>query len=123
MFGIRFKSERNKAKGGEERLSGLLKAWKGPEPKANFEAAVWRRIRAAAAPTPQGLNVVMIVREWLVARPAWVSATAAAAGIIVGVGLAFSTPAVRDGRQADEPLLHSQTLAGSYLTMVTGGAR
>ena len=64
MFGIRFKSERNKAKGGEERLSGLLKAWKGPEPKANFEAAVWRRIRAAAAPTPSPMIDTTLFHSW-----------------------------------------------------------
>ena len=123
MFGRRFRWEGGKVQEGDERLSALLEQWKGLEPRANFEAAVWRRIRTASAPEQRRLPLVITLRDWFVPRPAWASAMAAAAGIVVGVGLAFSTPAARDGRQADEPLLHSQTLAGSYLTMMTGGTR
>ena len=123
MFGRHFRSESSKAQEGDARLSALLSEWKGAEPPANFEAAVWRRIRAASAPEQQRLSVATTLCEWFVPRFAWVNTVAAAAGIVVGVGLAFSTPGARDNRQANEPLLRAQTLAGSYLAMVTGETR
>ena len=108
---------------GDERLSALLHEWKEMEPRANFEADVRRRIRAASMPSRLGLVVLTVLREWLVPRPAWVSAAAAAAGVVAGVGLAFSAPAARDGRQTPEPLMSSKALAGSYLALATGGTR
>lgn len=123
MFGTRLRSESSKTQEGDERLRALLRAWKGVEPQASFETAVWRRIRAVSAAEQSRLSAAAAWREWFVPRPAWVNAVAAAAGVVVGVGLAFSTPAVRDGSRGDAPLLHSQTLAGSYLTVVTGGTR
>ena len=123
MFGRRFSLGSNTAQPDDGRLSALLDQWKSIEPQANFEAVVWRRIRAASAPEQQPLPVAIILRDWFVPRSAWVNAAAVAAGILVGVGLAFFAPAARGGRHANEPLLHAQTLAGSYLTMVTGGPR
>lgn len=123
MFGRRFRSESRKAQEGDERLSMLLREWKGATSPPNFEAAVWRRIRIASAPEQRRLRLVTTLREWLVPRPAWANTMAAAAGIVVGVGLAFSTPVAHGGRSAAEPLLDSQTLAGSYLAMVTGETR
>ena len=93
------------------------------EPHAGFETAVWQRIHAVSAPKLPGFSILDRLREWVVPYPAWASAMAAAAGIVFGVGLAFSEPALRKSHQADEPLLHSRTLAGSYLTMTTGGPR
>lgn len=121
-----FRSEHRSAgapqDGCDLRLRALLREWPTPDPRGGFEAAVWRRIRAAAAeirPLPGRSHV----RCWLALRPAWANALAAAAGIVVGVGLAVAGSGAQAGRLADEPLLHSQTLAGSYLTMVTGGTR
>lgn len=105
------------------RLGDLLRKWHSIEPKANFETAVWRGIHTATAPGQRRFPALTTLRDWFAPRPAWVNAMAVAAGIVVGVGLAFSTPTVGDGRQADEPLLHSQTMAGSYLALVTGETR
>ena len=120
MSGNRFRSESGKEPAGDERLSVLLQQWKSVEPQADFEAAVWHRIRADRAVDRGSRRFVETWREWLAPLPAWVNVAAAAAGIVVGIGMGFSTPAAPGGRQADEPLLHSQTLAGSYLAMATG---
>ena len=116
MFGRRSSSESSKSQTGSQRLSGLLHAWRSIEPSNNFDAAVWRRIRTAAdvQPTPTSLLA------WFVPRPVWMSAAAAFAGVVLGVGLAFSTSRVRDNKM-DETLLRSPTLAGSYLTLMAGG--
>ncbi len=123
MFERHLRPESGKTQEGDERLAALLQEWKGVEPQSNFESCVWRRIRAASALEQRPLPALTVLRDWFVPRTAWANAMAAAAGIIVGVGLALSTPAMRDGHQTNEPLLHSQTLTGSYLTMVTGGTR
>jgi hypothetical protein len=120
MVGKHFRSESGKGPAGDERLSTLLHEWKGIEPRADFEAAVWRRIRADQAADRGRRRILEAWREWLDPLPAWVNVAAAAAGIVVGIGMGLSTPAAPGGRQADEPLLHSQTLAGSYLAMATG---
>ena len=123
MFGKHYRLGSSEAQAGDKRLSALLQGWKGLETHLSFEAAVWRRLRAASAPEQRAIPAVTTLRDWFVPRSAWVNAAAVAAGILVGVGLAFFAPAARGGRHANEPLLHAQTLAGSYLTMVTGGPR
>ena len=124
MFGERFRSESNKTQEADERLSGLLHEWRAFEPKANFESAVWRRIRAASVADQAGLSLSGIFRNWLMARPAWASAVAASVAILLGAGAGLSSlPGAGSAGQAVEPLLHSQTLAGAYLAMVTGGTR
>lgn len=122
MFGRRFRSKSRNEQEGNERLTALLHEWKDIEPQAGFEAKVWSRIRAVSMPEQRRFNVATTL-EWFTPHPVWVNALAVAAGIAVGVGLAFSTPAMHDNRQTDEPLLHSQTLAGSYLAMAAGGTR
>ena len=101
----------------DERFNSLLREWRDIEPSANFETEVWRRIRAASVTGQQGVTTSTTPRKVVVLRLAWVNAIAAAAGLVIGIGLAFSMPAVHDGAHADEALLHSQTLTGSYLTM------
>jgi hypothetical protein len=107
----------------DERLHALLHEWKGVEPRANLEAAVWRSLRTAAVPVPRGLAFILAVRDWILPPPVWAGALSATAAILVGVFAGVSTSAGRDSRVAAEPLLHARTLAGSYLAMVTGGAR
>jgi hypothetical protein len=107
----------------DDRLDALLSQWRAIEPAADFEAGVWRRIRSAAAAEPHGLTLIDIMRDWIVPQPAWSSAIAAAAAILIGIWAGSSAPSARAGRQAAEPLLQAQTLAGSYLTMVTGETR
>lgn len=124
MLGTRFRSESGNGPAGDKRLSALLRQWESVEPQTDFEAAVWQRIRADRV-TDQGRRSMLETwREWLAPLPAWANVAAAAAGIVAGVGLGLSAqPAAHGGRQADEPLLHSQTLAGSYLAMATGRTR
>jgi anti-sigma-K factor RskA len=120
MLGNHFRAESGKEATGDERLSALLQQWKSVEPQADFEAAVWRRIRADRAADRDRRRFGETWREWLDPLPAWVNVAAVAAGIVVGVGMAFSAQPSHVGRQTNDPLLHSQTLAGSYLAMATG---
>jgi hypothetical protein len=122
MFGQQSHPRREDAPPRDERLHALLRRWQGVEPRAGFEAAVWRRIRSAPGEEPQARPFAAI-RAWFAPQPAWVNAVAATAGIAAGVLVALSAPGTRDSRQIAAPLLHSQTLAGAYLTMVTGGTR
>lgn len=123
MFGVKFRSEHNLAHPDDARLKALLQQWPGIEPRADFEFCVWRRIRTAATAESTAPGLWVVVRGWLAAEPAWVPAMAATAGILVGVALALSAPQTRTGPYSAAPLLHSQTLAGAYLTMVSGEAR
>lgn len=123
MFGIKFRSKHNIAHPGDARLKAMLQQWHGIEPRADFESCVWRRIRAASAAESTAPSLRVIVRGWLAAEPVWVHAVAAAAGLMVGVSLALAAPQTRTSPYSAAPLLHSQTLTGAYLTMVSGGAR
>ena len=109
---------------GDERLSALLNEWKAVEPQAGFEAEVWRRIRTASGAKQPRPRVVLVLREWVGPRLAWVNGLAAAAGIVVGIWLALSVSLPRGVHPpAGDVLLRADTLAGSYVTMVTGGTR
>lgn len=107
----------------DERLHSLLHEWRGIEPSANFETEVWKRIHAASVTEQQDTPSSITPRKAVVLRLAWANAIAAAAGLVIGIGLAVATSATHDGSHADEALLHSQTLTGSYLTMVAGVTR
>lgn len=98
----------------DENLTVLLQEWQGIKPGANFEAEVWNRIRHSSQ-SP--------LREWFTPPLLWVNALAAAAGLVLGVGLAFNVPSSQDRFPAETSLLHAQTLAGSYLAMADGGLR
>lgn len=101
----------------DEGVSVLLGSWKAPDPPADFEAAVWRRIQgvhAAETGPLRGLHGVF-GPSW-----AWLNALAAAAGIIVGITLSFWTVARHERLPITVTWPHSQTLAGSYLAAVSG---
>lgn len=104
----------------DQRLSALLREWNGIVPRSDFEEAVRRRIRAEVAAEPQTHSLAEILRAWLAPQPAWASALAAVAAIMVGVAAGVNTPGDNGRRQAAHPFLHAQTLAGSYLGMVSG---
>lgn len=123
MFGVKLRSKHNLSHPGDARLKAVLRQWHGIEPHANFESCVWRRIRTAAAAESTVPGLWVIVRGWLNAEPAWIHAVAAAAGLMVGVSLALSAPQTHTGPSSAAPFLHSRTLTGAYLTMVSGGAR
>jgi len=105
--------------GRDERLTAVLGRWKGVEPRPDFEALVWARIRnGEAAERPGWFDDA---RDWIFVRPAWATAMAASLAILIGAlaGLVSAPP----HRPHAEPLLHPQTLAGSYLALVERGAR
>jgi hypothetical protein len=104
--------------GNDDRLSARLAEWQAPEPRAGFEDAVWRRIRAE--PVRRRFLPWPVPHFGLPEHPAWTSAAAAAAGIAAGLALALLPPARPEGRPHDA-LLHPRTLAGSYVAMMTEG--
>lgn len=106
----------------DARLSTLLRQWKPVEPRAGFDEGVWRLIRSEFAGEPCGQAAFESRREWWAPDRGWISVAAAAAGIVIGLGVAFSTPDTRP-RGHEAPLLHSETLAGSYLNMTGGRMR
>ena len=134
MLGVKLRSEHNLAHPADARLKAALQQWSAIEPRADFESCVWRRLRVADAAESSAPGLWVIARGWLTragealrrslaAEPAWVHAMAATAGLVVGVALALSAPQTHTGPNSVAPLLHSRTLTGAYLTMVSGGAR
>jgi len=107
----------------DQRLQMLLRAWKAPEPRADFEANVWNRIKQQSVEAIRPAPLFFVVREWLVSRPAWTSAAAAAAGLVIGLNMAFAIPHAPVAAFMNSPLLDSRTVAGSYLGLLTEGAR
>jgi hypothetical protein len=126
------------------RLKDLLNEWKDIEPSPNFETQVWRRIHAGSASEPATILAVPLsaclpervrsqsggaqagaVREWFFFhRTLWVNAAAAVVGIILGLWAGLSPPAqAGNSHSPGEPLLHSRTIAGSYLVMAAGGGK
>ena len=105
----------------DRKLKERLQAWRGLEPRADFEAAVWRRV--AAAPVA-GLEWFEALHQWFGLRPALASAAALLLAVAVGLGstLALAQPQ-RDLLTISTPALHGQTLASAYLTMASGAAR
>ncbi len=104
----------------DETLTALLRAWKGIEPDAGFEAGVWRRIRAWQIPETQDFAPGTVIREGTFWWPFGAAAAAVAAAVLIGGLLAFLITEP-DRRQHVSPALsHPRTLAGSYLSMAAG---
>jgi hypothetical protein len=114
--------DREREAGADERLTALMREWKDIEPGAGFDAAVRARVRSGASPE----SAEAAERGWwwirVLPEPTWATALAAALAVVLGTLAGAAGPA-RVGRQTPEPLFHPQTLAGSYLSAVTGGAR
>ena len=100
----------------DKQLSALLKRWREIEPKANFEANVWRRLRLAQAEEPERVSVIqLLLRQWL-----WQPAASIAAAVILSVVLGsslgvLSAPKVTSTEQRELGFLSSGSLAGGYL--------
>ncbi len=122
MFGRRSKIGQDGGNARDERLRALLHEWKGVEPQPDFEAAVWRRIRASTVETRGTLRAVFL-REWSLSHPVWSTALAAAVAIAVGGLAGVSTSTAASRHYAFTPFLHSHTLTGSYLALATGEIR
>ena len=117
MFGRHKIDEETRA--ADERLGALLRQWDGIEPRTNFEASVWRRIRSAPATEAREFQPG-VLRGLFTPPMAWANAAFVAVAILAGVWAGTALPR---RSQAAEPLLYAETLAGSYLNMVTGGAQ
>jgi hypothetical protein len=96
----------------DDKFKQLLGQWCDIEPRAQFEADVLRRIRQTKPVQASWL-------EQFGLRPAWVQAMAMIAGVALGAyaGLSPTSPA------QNAALLKSGTLAGNYVSMISGGAR
>jgi len=106
----------------DEQLRALLKKWNDIEPKANFEANVWRRIRLARTEEPGRMTVLeLLLKRWL-----WRPALAVAAAVVVSV-IVGSSAGVLSARgtatiaPSELQFLGSGTLAGGYVKAGTGG--
>jgi hypothetical protein len=96
----------------DDKLKQLLGQWREIEPRAQFEADVWRRIRQ---PAPQ-------YQGWLERfglQPIWVQAVAMLAGITIGLHAGLSPSPVTK----DVALLKPGTLTGNYVSMISGGGQ
>ena len=104
----------------DDRLRALLRQWRDIEPRGNFEANVWRRIRLAQAEEPEQASAIqLLLRQWL-RQPAVSVAVAAAVSLIIGssVGVLTTPRAAGAGRQ-ELGFLASGSLAGGYLRAPT----
>jgi len=105
----------------DEQLRQRLQAWRGIEPRADFEAEVWRRLAADPA---AGMAWFEALREWFGVRPAWASAAALLLAVVIGIGstLALAQPQ-RSLLTISTPTLNGPSLASTYLAMAEGAAR
>jgi hypothetical protein len=105
----------------DEQLNERLRAWRGIEPGAGFEAEVWRRVAVAPA---TGLEWFEALRQWFGVSPALASAAALLLAVAIGIGstLALAQPR-SDMLTISTPTLNGQTLASTYLALASGAAR
>lgn len=109
----------------DERLALLAARWQDVEVAANFEVAVWRRIRVENVMVHNGVGVERLLAGWLLylLPPARFSALALvtlffiAGGWFGSVGVKIET----ERRVAMQPLLNPHTIAGAYASLVTTG--
>jgi hypothetical protein len=107
----------------DDKLRELLKHWRDIEPRDNFEANVWRRIRVAEAEQPERVTLIEAI-ERLLWHPAWSVAAALVVAALIGVGTSVATVS-RPTRnpQSELQFMAPGTLAGSYLQSAAKVAR
>ena len=107
----------------DEELRALFKRWRDIEPRANFEANVWRRIRQAEAEAPEQLTVAEWLRR-LLPQPALAMTAVVVAGAIIGSSAGIlSTRGRATVVPSELRFLGAGTLAGSYVKASTRGGR
>ena len=101
----------------DDKLDALLKQWRNIEPRGNFEANVWRRIRTSRAEQPGRVTLIELIGGLLWQR-AWSVAAALIIAITAGIwGGIASVSRGQDTAKAELQFLAPGTLAGSYLQM------
>lgn len=107
----------------DDRLHALLKQWRDIEPPSNFQANVWRQIRAAVKPAVDTVNWIDVIGR-LLWQPAWSVVAAMVVALTVGVwGGVASVPRQIERPTAELRFLSSGTLAGGYAQMTSKDAR
>jgi anti-sigma factor RsiW len=107
--------------GNDDKLKALLRQWRDIEPKTNFEANVWRRIRLAEQ--PENRSIIGWLQR-LIWQPAFSVVTAIAVAALVGAWSGTrSAPQSTAQEQSELGFLSSGTLAGSYAQLTTRGTR
>ncbi len=108
----------------DDKLRALLKQWPEIEPRASFEADVWRRIRLASANEPERVSLAELLWRRLLWQPAFSVAAALMVSVIIGSSAGVFT-ASRHGTapRAELSFLSSGTLAGGYLQLGAERAR
>lgn len=102
----------------DQRLTEQLRPWRGVEPRADFEAEVWRRVAAVPVSNMEWFETL---RQWFGVQPAWAGAAAVLIAIFIGLSSARMAP--RDRLTLNTPTLYGQTLTSTYLSMTSGGVR
>jgi hypothetical protein len=105
----------------DKNLSKLLKQWRDIEPKANFEASVWRRIRRAQTEEPERSSLLELLlrrRLWQPAYAAVAAAVIVSAVIGTSAGVLTSLRATTTAR-GELQFMSSGTLAGGYARLGT----
>jgi hypothetical protein len=93
----------------DDKLKQLLGQWREIEPRTQFEADVLRRIRQTA---PQARAT-----GWFGVPLLWANAVALLMGVVVGAYTGLSPISNRQ----DVVVLKPGTLAGNYISMISGG--
>jgi len=101
----------------DEQLSQLLRAWPGIEPKDDFEAEVWRRIKTARRTSRAPAVLQPAVRAF---RPLRLAAAAVVVGFLLGSGAGWLSLSQTQVADRDEALYYSQNLSNSYTSLVKG---
>lgn len=109
---------RRRAEEPQDGLHDLLQQWQAVDPRPDFEACVWRRLREEPAPQTS----VVMRPAFLPVSAGWLAA-AASLGILAGVWLATASAPSPSFRTAHNTLLEPGSLAGAYLAMTGGGVR
>jgi len=104
----------------DERLRALMSQWRAVDPSTDFEAAVWRRIRAVPAAQPSGLWDRRL--GWFLTHPVWAGAAAASVAMAIGLLAGLATPGhARAGGHETHALLQPGTLMGAYAALSERG--
>ena len=98
----------------DEKFREILKQWRDIEPRADFESAVWRRIRLAQTSERAPTGLIEWLRAWAW-PPAWAVAVAVVGSVILGGSVGVLTaPRSNPAAVHELQFMSAGTLAGGY---------